>query len=161
MSLLYARAFDALDVPGDAGYSPSRTANSELEALGTPVATSSQDQAPRVPGVPGTFADNLVPTAESLRPPDPAFEGEPGQTDALGWSTGINNPRSLRQIFTGRTLVMPDINVNPQVGPVGFDKGRSQKLANGVAALSTDYTPSAGAIADSFLGVSKPSVVMR
>lgn len=86
----------------------------------------------------------------SLRPPDPTVGGQPGVGRQLGWSTGLQHSRAMRQRFSGRMLAVPTMGVHPAYGPVGFST-RTQKLANGVAALNTDYTPTSDHVAQSFV----------
>lgn len=91
-----------------------------------------------------------APRGVSLLPPDPSVGGESTQRDQLGWTTGLRRARSLHQKFSGATLVVPTMGVHPAYGPVGYST-RSQRLANGVNALTTDFLPSQEAIAQSFV----------
>lgn len=129
-----------LDVPSNPGYSPSRSSYADLPAL-VPTQTSKQRPsafvAPRE-----AIAPAYVP-----KPPDPSVGGRMGP-QGFGWSTGLSEPRRWRQRFNGRTLVVPSMGVHPNVGPVGGDLARSQKLYNGTTALVHDYTVSNSTVAD-------------
>lgn len=132
-----------LDSPGTAAYSPAYAPKDdplvppEVQSVGE--AANSPDLLP-----------DYAPRGASLLPPDPSYGGQPTQRDQLGWTTGLRFARSLTQRLTGATLVVPSMGANPAVGPVGYST-RSQRLANGVAALSTDYLPSMQQIAESFV----------
>jgi len=97
----------------------------------------------------GEWASTVIHGA-TLRPPDPAVGGQPGVGRQLGWSTGLQSSRAMRQRFSGRVLAVPTMGVHPAYGPVGFST-RTQRLANGVAALNTDYTPTSDHVAQSFV----------
>ena len=130
-----------LDVPGDQGYSPSRSVYTDLPGV-VPVQTVSQR------GTAVSAPREQIKPASAGETPDPAVGGVMGQQTPLGWSTGLSEPRRWRQRFNGRTLVVPSMGVHPNVGPVGGDIARSQKLYNGTTALVHDYTKSNSEVAD-------------
>lgn len=132
-----------LDAPGSAAYSPVYAPE------GNPLVPDAADYTGEPANSPNLLTDR-APRGPSLMPPDPSVGGETTQADQLGWSTGLRFARSLHQRFTGATMVVPNMGAHPAVGPVGYST-RSQRLANGVAALSTDYLPSSEAIAASFV----------
>lgn len=132
-----------LDTPGSAAYSPV-FAPEDNPAL--PDASDSSGRAANSPDRIGGSPER----GSALRPPDPAVGGETTQRNQLGWSTGLRDSRAFRQRFTGATLVVRNMGAHPAVGPVGFST-RSQRLANGVQALSTDFMPSADQVAASFV----------
>ena len=130
-----------LDVPSNPGYSPSRSSYADLPAVVPTQTISQRGTAVSVP------REHMEP-AYVPRPPDPSVGGMIGQQTPLGWSTGLSEPRRWRQRFNGRTLVVPSMGVHPNVGPVGGDLARSQKLYNGTTALVHDYTVSNSTVAD-------------
>lgn len=135
---------NALDGPGSAAYSPSLAPVNENPMLPDQRATVGE------PANSGDLVNASAVHGSSLLPPDPAVGGQATQRDQLGWTTGLRNSRAFRGLFTGATLVVPNMGVHPAVGPVGYST-RSQRLANGIQALSTDYLPSTEAIAESFV----------
>lgn len=129
-----------LDSPGSAGYAPSRT-NYAGTAL-TP------EQKITGPEAANNGARQSIPVPTVPKPPNPAVGGMMGQSRVLGWTTGLREPRAYRQQFTGRTLVVPSMGAHPNIGPVGRDAARNQRLANGVAALSANYSQDNASVAN-------------
>lgn len=125
-------AYDATYNSRDEDYSPIM--GGYIDTAGAVPPNASHRESP-VDSSRGGVASGFVP-----RPPDPAIGGLPGISEGLGWSTGLRNNRAFRQAFDGRTLVVPSMGVHPIQGPVGYST-RSDRLAYGVAALSSDGMP--------------------
>lgn len=123
---------NGLDKPGSAGYSPTYTEPDNVIVFATRSTRAAE------PNEPPT--GNLAKTGHDITLPNPSEGGEVGQYDRLGWSTGFGMLRR-KTAFTGRTLAVAPMGANPKTGSVGYST-RSQKLRNGVEALSNDYTPS-------------------
>jgi hypothetical protein len=132
-----------LDTPGSAAYSPVAPPLDNPLLPDNRATVGEPANSPELVGGP-------VERGSSLLPPDPTVGGQTTQRDQLGWTTGLRLSRAFRQRFTGATLVVPNMGAHPAVGPVGYST-RSQRLANGVQALSTDFLPSTEAIAASFV----------
>ena len=123
----------------------------EPESYGTAIKSANHRVTPFGPREPF----DAVPTVP--KPPDPSVGGMVGAGNQLGWSTGIGDPLRHRQRFAGATLVVPQVKMHGAYGPVG-QSARQQRLANGVDAMTADYTPSSASVAQSFVG---PVVVGR
>lgn len=134
---------EVLNGPGTTAYSPAYSPINESPLLPEYSHTTGD------PANSGNLMGNPKGYFE-LMPPDPAVGGQPTQANQLGYSTGIRPYRSLAQPLTGAVLVIPALGANKPGGPVGYST-RSQRLANGIQALSTDYLPSQEAIAQSFI----------
>ena len=128
-------------MPSNPGFSPSRTNYADLPGIVPTQTVSHRGSAVSAP------RERIEP-ARAGETPDPAVGGVMGQQTPFGWSTGLSEPRRWRQRFSGRTLVVPSMGVHPNVGPVGGDIARSQKLYNGTTALVHDYTMSNSQVAD-------------
>lgn len=127
-----ANSYDSTYVESDAEYSPMTAGYIDIAESVPP--DSNQRENPTL-----STRDGLA-TAFVPRPPDPSVGGMPGISNGLGWSTGIRNSRAFRQAFDGRTLVVPNMGAHPIQGPVGFS-AQSDRLAYGIAALSSDGMP--------------------
>lgn len=134
------------DSPGSAAYSPAFP----LEE--PPVYVTRSEAVHRYPanGQTGDWTGPYV-TPGSLLPPKPDVGGEAGRVQQLGWTYGILHDRSMHKALSGMTLVRPSMGAHPAYGPVGYST-RSQRLANGVEALFTDYTPDAQTVARRMVG---------
>jgi len=135
--------WDRFSGPDGASWSPSCTEDTAL--YGTQVKVERHQAGPF-----GMRVDS-VPTPVVPPPPSPSVGGQVGAGQQLGWSTGINHPRTHRMPLTGRTLIVPSMGVHPNVGPVGFT-ARQQRLENGVDDQTRDYLPDPAVIAANFTG---------
>lgn len=140
-------------VPGTATFSPSYESDGPARnPMLPPLEVNQRASANEEQGdwqAPQTVAGGLL-------PPSPSYGGQTGRTNQLGWTQGLRSYRHIRQYFTGATMVVPSMGAHPAVGPVGFTT-RSQRLANGVNDLYSNYLPPPSVIAQSFihpLGVS-------
>jgi hypothetical protein len=77
------------------------------------------------------------------------YGGQPNNRRGLGWTTGLGIRRFASSPITGKTLIPPRTQVNPQVGPVGFSTSGAFTAA-GVAS-QTAVLPTPQQIAASFL----------
>lgn len=127
--------------PGSASYSPEQTP--ELAGFGLSE-TANQGEDPNT-------STSQAPGAYLPRPPRPDIHGEPGLTQAFGWSTGILPSRARRMRLQGETLVVPNMTAraHPAVGPVGFST-RQQRLDTRTAALVEQWLPSQQTINQQF-----------
>lgn len=136
-----------MDGPGSAAYSPSGADGTDPNPM---VLTTRSSHRLPANGSPGDWSGYAEDThAFALMPPSPSVGGAVGVPTQLGWSNGLSRDRNRHQPLKGQTLVVPTMGAHPPVGPVGFST-RSQRAANGVAALGTDYTPTAAEVARSF-----------
>lgn len=121
-------------------YSPAQMEQATQDTLGLPATVNHRPN-------PLDTSTNFVPHVP--RPPDPATGGAPGLNQGFGWSTGLRQPRSMRTLFGGATLVRPTMGVHPADGPVGFST-RTDRLEAGVAALYDQWLPTQRTIQESF-----------
>lgn len=136
-----------LDGPGSAAYSPSGADGTDPNPM---LLTTRSTHKHRLTDPVGDWLQYTDDTRTfTLMPPPPSVGGSVGVPSQLGWSTGLSKHRNRHQPLKGQTLVVPNMGAHPAVGPVGFST-RSQRTANGVAALGTDYTPTAAEVARSF-----------
>lgn len=125
--------------PGSTAYSPMLSPG--LDGFGLPETATQQDSP--------TASNSDAPDIQIPRPPLPSVGGEPGRREALGWTAGLRPYRWSKQPFRGATLVRPTMGVHPATGPVGLSN-RQGRLQAAVAALTTDYLPSANEVRQMF-----------
>lgn len=132
---------DNLYGPDSSGWSPALASVNFLDMLGLPGTDSGS------PNPQSSTSD--VPTAYVPRPPDPSVGGMHGLSRKFGWSTGLRPSRTLRQLFSGKTLIVPTMGVHPVEGPVGFSSWMDRRDL-GVEALYNEWLPSQRQIQQSF-----------